>query len=555
MSGLVKNYKITDGGYKNNADTVYGELKDGTYFAYYPEMDLVEVYDCPVDELIDILYYNTTHEDELSEEEYQEKYNAFFENHNIDTVTDGPLYDELQSIYYGEDLEESKKVKTEARGSRNEISTSFSVDRDNPLWIKGTCRYLNKEYIVNAKVFLEGSEYGINEGPVSKLWIQSQEDKEVIVNYDRGWDVEPKDSTMQQMMDLVIASVEHFRKEHPYEVDDDELEESKNKEKKEEYIERGFSGDPFDKHDFKDLADLEEYIIDHGYELLNDGYIEPNATTVEVFDPAGNDGEVYVYDIEESANGVKIKMNSKDSFNMFNMNESKKVDREKLTESDKHIVWSTVPEEVTDINDSDFREWLNINAYDIDDEIYKSASAEHMGEDPTAEDLKYAEEEVLENYLEQYNELISEQVLEDWESNIEPLIEEQLCKEDLLILLGTAQTWNRTGDAGRVVRSMKELRELMSNYDIEMIVDADNNLSMEMIHHDGTHKMGLYTFNEDYEGLFNKLKELDPEEFGDYEDYEDASDMYYDEDYVEYAVDNGYQAELREFLIPIKWDI
>ena len=232
MSSLVKNYKVTDGGYKNNADTVYGELNDGTYFAYYPEMDLVEVYDCPVDELIDILYYNTTHEDELSEEEYQEKYNAFFENHNIDTVTDGPLYDELQSIYYGEDLEESKKVKTEARGSRNEISTSFSVDRDNPLWIKGTCRYLNKEYIVNAKVFLEGSEYGINEGPVSKLWIQSQEDKEVIVNYDRGWDVEPKDSTMQQMMDLVIASVEHFRKEHPCEVDDDELEESKNKDKR-----------------------------------------------------------------------------------------------------------------------------------------------------------------------------------------------------------------------------------------------------------------------------------------------------------------------------------
>ena len=77
MSSLVKNYKITDGGYKNNADTVYGELKDGTYFAYYPEMDLVEVYDCPVDELIDILYYNTTHEDELSEEEYQEKYNTF----------------------------------------------------------------------------------------------------------------------------------------------------------------------------------------------------------------------------------------------------------------------------------------------------------------------------------------------------------------------------------------------------------------------------------------------------------------------------------------------
>ena len=117
MSSLVKNYKITDGGYKNNADTVYGELKDGTYFAYYPEMDLVEVYDCPVDELIDILYYNTTHEDELSEEEYSKISNKTF-------VTGTPT-----TVAFKEGVTQSKKLV----GSKDEQSVVDFLVRYNYL--------------------------------------------------------------------------------------------------------------------------------------------------------------------------------------------------------------------------------------------------------------------------------------------------------------------------------------------------------------------------------------------------------------------------------------
>lgn len=106
----VKNYNTTNGGYSNNVDTVYGELKDGTYFVYYTEMDQVEIYDCPVEELLEILYP----EQELSEEEYQDEYNTFFENHNEDTLFSGPVYDEIHSLYFGEDeVDESKKI-TEA---------------------------------------------------------------------------------------------------------------------------------------------------------------------------------------------------------------------------------------------------------------------------------------------------------------------------------------------------------------------------------------------------------------------------------------------------------
>ena len=100
-------YNVTDGGYVNNADTVYGKLSDGTYFVYYTEMDLVETYDCEPDELLEILYAD---EDELPAEAREEAFNEFFEQHNVDTYGPGDeLYEKLHKLYYEEDsLEEAK---------------------------------------------------------------------------------------------------------------------------------------------------------------------------------------------------------------------------------------------------------------------------------------------------------------------------------------------------------------------------------------------------------------------------------------------------------------
>ena len=44
----------------------------------------------------------------------------------------------------------------------------------------------------NVKSYDEGSEFGINGGRISKLWIKI--DNKVVVNYDRGWDVKPDES-------------------------------------------------------------------------------------------------------------------------------------------------------------------------------------------------------------------------------------------------------------------------------------------------------------------------------------------------------------------------
>ena len=60
------------------------------------------------------------------------------------------------------------------------------------MWKTGRIAALNGEvYSYEAKVYEEGSVFGINEGRVSKLQIKDRQDR-VVANYDRGWDVEPQ---------------------------------------------------------------------------------------------------------------------------------------------------------------------------------------------------------------------------------------------------------------------------------------------------------------------------------------------------------------------------
>ena len=57
-------------------------------------------------------------------------------------------------------------------------------------WVSGEVG----EYIFSAKLFDEGSSFGINNGRVSKLSIRKKDLDWVngcVLNYDRGWDIEP----------------------------------------------------------------------------------------------------------------------------------------------------------------------------------------------------------------------------------------------------------------------------------------------------------------------------------------------------------------------------
>ena len=60
---------------------------------------------------------------------------------------------------------------------------------NDTLWREGEIKIGKSSYRYCAKVYDEGSEWGINEGRVSKLWISK--DGKTVCNYDRGWDIEP----------------------------------------------------------------------------------------------------------------------------------------------------------------------------------------------------------------------------------------------------------------------------------------------------------------------------------------------------------------------------
>lgn len=57
-------------------------------------------------------------------------------------------------------------------------------------------------YEFQVKHFENGSEYGIEEGRVSKLEIRK--DGILLVNYDRGWDKKPKDAEVKAVYEIIL---------------------------------------------------------------------------------------------------------------------------------------------------------------------------------------------------------------------------------------------------------------------------------------------------------------------------------------------------------------
>lgn len=265
-------------------------------------------------------------------------------------------------------------------------------------------------------------------------------------------------------------------------------------------------------------------------------------------DMSTEDLDAYMTDIINKREGTEDGTETADYLDQLYMDVDNEIQRRKETEGKKiteseesKVVWSSEPDYITDPENPDFKEWFEINNYD-----------EYVDE---AED-EIEKEKMMQDYINLFNEDMNEVVGEDWNENIIPMIEKQLDDNDLLILLGAAQTWRGTHDAGKVLRGIDELQSLISDYDIiELETNSNRDLTIDLGHHDGTHKMGMFTFNGDTEGIYNKLIELGINEFSndEHEDFDDAYSYYDAGDFIDYLI-NGYQAELKEFLVPIKWN-
>ena len=99
----IVSYNLTNGGYGNNQDTIYGKLSDNTGYIYEPETDTVTIYDEVPIELLHVLFYNSENEDELLDDEYQRLVQEYQDEHLIKSLYSGPLVQELHNRYFADD--------------------------------------------------------------------------------------------------------------------------------------------------------------------------------------------------------------------------------------------------------------------------------------------------------------------------------------------------------------------------------------------------------------------------------------------------------------------
>ena len=71
------------------------------------------------------------------------------------------------------------------------------------MWSKGSIKIESTEVQYWVKHYEEGSEFGIDGGRISKLECRAH--GKTILNYDRGWDMEPETELGYQAYAILIA--------------------------------------------------------------------------------------------------------------------------------------------------------------------------------------------------------------------------------------------------------------------------------------------------------------------------------------------------------------
>lgn len=91
-----------------------------------------------------------------------------------------------------------------------QLQESMTVQMDGR-WLRGTI----DGYEFFALVFQKGSKYGINEGRISKLAVRRKLESltdvsRYIINYDRGWDIEPETEEHKLILDTLVEYFENL---------------------------------------------------------------------------------------------------------------------------------------------------------------------------------------------------------------------------------------------------------------------------------------------------------------------------------------------------------
>ena len=72
------------------------------------------------------------------------------------------------------------------------------------MWQEGSIKVNGDIFHYWLKQFDEASQWGINEGRISKLMLKR--DGEIVYNYDRGEDIEPVDENTELAVQIILHS-------------------------------------------------------------------------------------------------------------------------------------------------------------------------------------------------------------------------------------------------------------------------------------------------------------------------------------------------------------
>lgn len=70
------------------------------------------------------------------------------------------------------------------------------------MWTEGSLKVYDSIFHYWIKYFDEGFQFGIEGGRISKMMLKRN--GKVVLNYDRGWDIEPSDPDTQLARDILI---------------------------------------------------------------------------------------------------------------------------------------------------------------------------------------------------------------------------------------------------------------------------------------------------------------------------------------------------------------
>lgn len=185
-----------------------------------------------------------------------------------------------------------------------------------------------------------------------------------------------------------------------------------------EYIENGGSISPLDITEFDSIEDLEEYVMDNGYDFME----EPDEFQFRIYDPRESDGNVYVYDIKTVGDKITIHYDPRES---YSMNESVQNKESNVLNEDEEIELQDAdiePEDTTETQE---------NMEQAVQELGEVTEEEEFGIDTIAStiDVLIADEQSAidgyNSFLEQCRETIPEELYNTIEKELQEIIQDE----------------------------------------------------------------------------------------------------------------------------------